>query len=152
MNAGTQQAVLNTATYVHPIKIEEGKAEPLNIEFSIDTDPKFEDLLRERDELLSLLCQNESTVEAILSNPSMQSLIERIRDACLWRAGEYSVELKVVYDAAGVCSKRFRFSLSESDASKLADNALWIATWRIPPEISGSRFPIQPIRISVSPE
>ena len=149
MNAGALQALLNSATYVHPIRIEEDKAEPLYVEFGIDEDEGERELLIERNETLAAVCQGVRSIDELIADPRVKSLVDRIGASCRWQAGAYDIELRVLYDAKGECVRRFKFELSDTEEALLRRNAAGIVSCGLPEMLSGNRPAIRPVSVTV---
>ena len=128
MSAGFQQAILSSATYVHPIKIEKDKLEPLYVEFGTDPDEKWVSLMRRRDEVMKEVNADDVFNDGLLGNESVSAIVQEISDVCFWAEGRYEIELRILYDAKGEKVQRFTFDLGKAEAEVLRQNALGIVT------------------------
>lgn len=149
MNAGDLQALLNSATFVHPVRVDEDKVEPLYVEFGVDTGEGEHVLLQERDATLVEACRGFNPLTSCSKNARVKSLVDRIGANCRWQAGTYDVSLRVLYDASGEFVRRFEFELSDAEEIRARKNAEGIMTCRLPGTLPGSRSVIQPVSVAV---
>ena len=149
MFACPQQATISSSTLVHPIKIEAGKLEPLNVEFAALAETSHRSLINGICEAVDGASIAETTVDGVLSDNEVQVALDKLRESCMWTKGEYIAELTVRYDASGEVSRRFYFDVDESQATLLRDNVIAIAAARVPNELAGTRRQLQSLWLEV---
>lgn len=125
-NAGTQLIQMNTATLAHPLLLNDTSLQPLNIVFLRD-DPEWNVLMCRRRELL--LGLNRVSDISLASDGSadelrLRDLREQMQEKSLWIAGDYTLKLKILFDADGEYEKEFKFALNEEDSNLLSRNAV----------------------------
>lgn len=125
-NAGAQLIQMNTATLVHPLLLDDSSLQPLNILFLRD-DPEWNVLMCRRRELL--LGLNRVSDISLASDGSadelqLRDLRKRMLEKSLWIAGDYTLKLKILFDADGEYEKEFKFALNEEDSNLLSRNAV----------------------------
>lgn len=125
-NAGAQLIQMNTATLAHPLLLNDTSLQPLNIVFSRD-DPEWNVLMCRRRELL--LGLNRVSDISLASDGSadelqLRDLREQMQEKSLWIAGDYTLKLKILFDADGEYEKEFKFALNEEDSNLLSRNAV----------------------------
>lgn len=125
-NAGAQLIQMNTATLAHPLLLNDTSLQPLNIVFLRD-DPEWNVLMCRRRELL--LGLNRVSDISLASDGSadelrLRDLREQMQEKSLWIAGDYTLKLKILFDADGEYEKEFKFALNEEDSNLLSRNAV----------------------------
>jgi len=151
MFAGPQQASISSATLVHPIKVDEGKLEPLNVEFEAHGGKGRQHLLETLVMTIDCACKEQRSVEEVLSEQSVSAAIDELGKECLWQEGEYVAEISVKYDAKGLLTQRYRFRIDAAQAIVLRDNARVMAGLVVPADIPGMRRQLQPLCLDVEP-
>ena len=125
-NAGAQLIQMNTATLAHPLLLNDTSLQPLNIVFSRD-DPEWNVLMcRRRELLLGLNRVSDISLASDGSADELQllDLREQMQEKSLWIAGDYTLKLKILFDADGEYEKEFKFALNEEDSNLLSRNAV----------------------------
>ena len=149
MFAGPQQASITSATLVHPIKVCEGKLEPLNVEFEatggVNHHHRMEMLLK----AIGHACEKRCSLEEVLSEQAVSAAIDELGKDCFWQAGEYVAEISVKYDAKGLLTQRYNFKIDEAQAGILRDNARVMAGLAVPAVIPGMREQLQLLCLDV---
>ena len=125
-NAGEQLIQMNTATLAHPLLLNDTSLQPLNIVFLRD-DPEWNVLMCRRKELF--LGLNRVSDISLASDGSadelqLRDLREQMQEKSLWIAGDYTLKLKILFDADGEYEKEFKFALNEEDSNLLSRNAV----------------------------
>lgn len=151
MFAGPQQASISSATLVHPIKVDEGKLEPLNVEFEACGGEDHHHRLEMLATTIGHACKEWRNLEDVLSEQAVSTAIDELGKDCLWQEGEYVAEISIKYDANGLLTQRYRFSISEPQAEVLRDNAHVMAGLLVPSDIPGMRRQLQPLCLDVEP-
>ena len=54
----------------------------------------------------------------------LRDLREQMQEKSLWIAGDYTLKLKILFDADGEYEKEFKFALNEEDSNLLSRNAV----------------------------
>ena len=151
MFAGPQQASISSATLVHPIKVDEGKLEPLNVEFEAcggaDHRHRMEMLLM----TIGQTCEERYSLEDVLSGQAVSTAIDEFGKGCIWQEGEYVAEICIKYDAKGLLIQRYRFGIDETQAGVLRDNARVMAGLAVPADIPGVRGQLRLLCLDVEP-
>ena len=117
---------MNTATLAHPLLLNDTSLQPLNIVFLRD-DPEWNVLMCRRRELL--LGLNRVSDISLASDGSadelqLRDLREQMQGKSLWIAGDYTLKLKILFDADGEYEKEFKFALNGEDSNLLSRNAV----------------------------
>ena len=149
MSAGAQQALLGGATLVHPVKIEAGKLEPLNVEFEARGGYRHQLLVRKVCDAVSPVYPESQDTEDVLSNQSVRTAMANLRKSCPWTEGRYIAEITVCYDASDSITQQYRFCISKRQANCLRGNAAALAGMSIPSAVPGRRQQLQTLSLGL---
>lgn len=147
---GMQQATVGSATLVHPVKIDAGKLEPMNAEFKATGGLSHANLMNALGDAITRANPESSTLDDVLSDRAVCVAMENVAESCPWVEGDYQAEMNVRYDANGLKSQRYRFSIDESQAELLRLNSKVLAANCATAETPGDYIPLQTLSLDVA--